>query len=283
MRRTVYLNGAFLPEDQAQIAMFDRGFLMGDAVYEVTTVIEGKLIEFPAHMARLARSLGEVEIPFAMDQDALLTLHRDLIAANQLHNGTIYLQVSRGPADRDFAYPAAPKPTVIAFIHAVDWLTLPVVTRGFRVITRPEGRWCRRDIKTTQLLRTSMSKMEALRQGKDDVWFIEDGHITEGASSNAFIVKDGCLISPALSPAILHGVTRAVILRIARATGLRVEERPFTLAEALSAEEVFITASPVFAAAVVEIDSTPIGTGTPGPITQALRAEHIRQSLAEAL
>jgi len=283
MTRTVFVNGTYLPEDQATVSIFDRGFLMGDAIYEVTTVLDGKLIEFPAHMARLARSLAEIEMPFTVDDDALLEMHRHLITRNHLDQGMIYMQVSRGPADRDFVYPADPKPTLIAFTQPIPWLSMPFVETGFKVVSRPDKRWGRRDIKTVQILWTCMTKVDANRHGADDVWFVEDGLVTEGSSCNAFIIKDTRLITRALSHDILHGVTRAVILQFAEECGLEVEERGFSIAEAQAADEAFVTASPLFATAVVEIDGVTVGPGKPGPLTMQLRAAHIRESRKQAL
>lgn len=283
MTRTVFVNGTYLPEDKASVSIFDRGFLMGDAIYEVTTVIGGKLIEFPAHMARLARSLAEIEMPFDVDENALLEMHRELIAHNHLDQGMVYMQVSRGPADRDFVYPADPKPTLIAFTQSIPWLSMPFIETGFKVVSCPDKRWGRRDIKTVQILWTCMSKVDAVRQGADDVWFVEDGQVTEGSSCNAFIIKDNHIITRALSHDILHGVTRAVILEFAKEQGLIVEERSFSVAEAQHADEAFVTASPLFATAVVELDGVTIGCGKPGPLTMQLRDRHIKESLKQAL
>jgi D-alanine transaminase len=283
MTRTVFVNGSFVPEDQATVSIFDRGFLMGDAIYEVTTVIDGKLIEFPAHMARLARSLAEIEMPFEVDEDALLAMHHELIARNELDQGMIYMQVSRGPADRDFVYPADPKPTLIAFTQSIPWLSMPFIETGFKVVSCPDKRWGRRDIKTVQILWTCMSKVDAQRKGADDVWFVEDGLVTEGSSCNAFIIKNNRIITRALSHDILHGVTRAVILKFAKEQGLEVEERGFSIEEAQQADEAFVTASPLFATGVVELDGVTIGSGKPGPMTMQLREAHIRESLKDGL
>lgn len=283
MTRTVFVNGSYLPEDQATVSIFDRGFLMGDAIYEVTTVVDGKLIEFPAHMARLARSLAEIEMPFKVNEETLLAMHRELIARNDLNQGMVYMQISRGPADRDFVYPTDPKPTLIAFTQSIPWLSMPFVESGLKVVSCPDKRWGRRDIKTVQILWTCMSKVDAVRQGADDVWFVEDGLVTEGSSCNAFIIKDNHIITRALSNDILHGVTRAVILKFAKEQGLKIDERGFSIAEAQQADEAFVTASPLFATGVVEVDGVQIGSGKPGPMTMNLRDAHIQESLKHGL
>lgn len=280
---TVFVNGTYLSGADASVSIFDRGFLMADAVYEMTAVLDGKLLEFPAHMARLKRSLNELEIPYAFDQDTLLEMHRELIRRNGIINGMIYMQISRGVAERDFGYPQGIEPTVVAFAKPADILKMPAVETGFRVISHPEGRWCRRDIKTTQMLWTSMSKMVALRAGADDVFFVNNGYVTEGSACNAFIIKNGVLKSHALTNDILHGITRAVITRFADHAGLCLDETAFTIAEAQAADEVFVTASPLFAVGVVEIDGVVIGNGKPGAKTMLLRQMHIEESLAGGL
>ena len=280
---TVYLNGAYLPAADAVVSIFDRGFLMADAVYEVTAVLDGKLLEFPAHMDRLRRSLHALEIPFAVDDAAMRAMHRDLIRRNGIAHGMVYVQITRGVAERDFPFPRGAEPTVAAFVKALDLRALPQIATGLRVISYPEGRWARRDIKTTQMLWTSMGKTAALRAGVDDVFFVENGVVTEASACNAFVIRDGVLRSHALGPGILHGIARAVILRFAAEAGLRLDETAFTVAEAQAADEVFVTASPLFALGVVEVDGVRIGTGAPGPMTMALRDLHIRESLRTAL
>ncbi|MEY8838966.1 aminotransferase class IV, partial [Cribrihabitans sp. XS_ASV171] len=204
MSRIVFLNGEYLPEQEAKISIFDRGNLMGDAVYESTTVLDGKVIEFPAHMRRLDRSMAELEIPAPMKAEEILAMHRELIARNGLEEGLIYLQVSRGPADRDFPYPEDPTPTIFAFTQAKPWRQMPFVEKGLRVISVPDGRWARRDIKTVQILWASMSKMRALRAGVDDVLFVEDGYVTESSAANAFIIAGDRIVTRPLSDEILH-------------------------------------------------------------------------------
>ncbi len=282
MSRTVYVNGAYVPEEDAKISVFDRGFLMADAVYEVTTVLGGKLLDFPAHRARLARSLAELDMPAPCDEDALLAIHRELLVRNDLTEGMIYLQVSRGAADRDFGW-GEMEPSIVLFTQAKDVVGSPLARRGARVISAPDLRWGRRDIKTVQLLYPSMMKMEAKARGADDAWLTEDGFVTEGTSNNAWIVTaDGTLVTRNLGTEILHGITRAAVKRYAEAAQIKVEERPFTLQEAKSAREAFITSASSFVTPVVEIDGAAIGTGAPGPAAARLRELYIEASRAAA-
>ncbi|WP_062232786.1 D-amino-acid transaminase [Aureimonas sp. N4] len=284
MTRTVYLNGEWLPETKAKVSVFDRGFLFADAIYEVTAVIGGKLIDYAGHGARLRRSLGELAIPCPLSQEALLAVHREIVRRNALDEGLIYLQVSRGVADRDFAFPKGAEPTLVLFTQAKPVLDNPRTKTGLSIATVPDWRWERRDIKTVQLLYPSMAKMEAMRRGADDAWLVEDGFVTEGSAATAHIVtKNGVLVTRPLSNAILHGITRASILDLARAEGIAVDERPFTVAEAKEAAEAFITSATNFAMPVVSIDEALIGSGRPGPIAARLRDLYIADRLATAL
>lgn len=278
MTRTVHLNGSLVPEAEACVSIFDRGFLMADAVYEVTGVLNGKLIDFDGHMARLDRSLRELGMGNPHDRDAWLAIHRELVTRNRIDNGLIYLQVSRGSAgDRDFHFPPEGTPqTVVLFTQdKADLADNPVAETGIKVITLPDLRWQRRDIKTVQLLYPSMAKMEAKARGKSDAWLVEDGLVTEGSSNNAWIVKDGVLITRALSQEILHGITRAAVKRLAEDLQLRVEERAFSVAEAQAADEAFVTSASHFVTAVVEIDDQPVASGKPGPVAARMRETYI--------
>ncbi|MCD9149262.1 D-amino-acid transaminase [Pseudophaeobacter flagellatus] len=283
MTRTVYVNGDYLPEDQAKISIFDRGFLMADGVYEVTGVLDGKLIDFDGHRTRLERSLTELGIEKPAAFDNLLDIHRELIRRNDMTEGTIYLQVTRGSAgDRDFAFPnpAQVKPTLVLFSQSRPGLAdNPVAKTGIRVISIDDIRWGRRDIKTVQLLYPSMGKMMAMQAGADDAWMVEDGFVTEGTSNNAYIVKDGKIITRQLSTDILHGITRAAVLRFAFEARLEVEERSFTIGEAQQADEAFITSAAQFVMPVVEIDGVKLGDGTPGRVAPRLREIYLEESL----
>jgi D-alanine transaminase len=278
MTRTVYVNGDYLPEADAKVSVFDRGFLMADAVYEVTSVLDGKLIDFAGHCARLGRSLRELDMAAPCSDDELLAIHRELVRLNDVTDGMVYLQVTRGnPGDRDFAYPAAgTKPTLVLFTQSKPGLAEnPVARTGWRVISIPDQRWARRDIKTVQLLYPSMAKMAAKAAGVDDAWFVEDGAVTEGTSNNAYIVRGNRIITRHLGSEILHGITRAAVLRFAAEAQMEVEERPFTLAEAQGADEAFITSASAFVMPVVQIDGVDLGTGRPGPVTARLREIYI--------
>jgi len=279
MARIVYVNGDYLPEDQAKISIFDRGFLMADAVYEVTMVLNGKLCDFDGHIARLTRSLDEIGIPAPLDTAALEAIHRELITRNNLDEGGIYLQITRGAHDRDFLWPEGLTPSVILFTQARNLAEMPSGLRGISVVTAPDIRWGRRDIKTTQLLGAALAKHTARMAGADDAWFVEEGFVTEGSSNNAWIITgDGTLITRHLSNHILHGVTRAALMRYTAEAQLKVEERPFTIAEAQSAREAFITSAGSLVCPVVKIDGQPIGNGKPGPVTQRLREIYIDES-----
>ena len=274
MTRTVYLNGDYLPEHEAKVSVFDRGFLMADGVYEVTSVLDGKLIDFAGHCVRLARSLGELEMKNPHTNAEWLAIHRELVARNGVTEGMVYLQVTRGnPGDRDFAYPThETEPTVVLFTQSKPGLAdNPLAKTGMKVISIPDLRWARRDIKTVQLLYPSMGKMAAKKAGVDDSWFVEDGVVTEGTSNNAYIVKGNRIITRQLSHDILHGITRAAVLRFATEAQMEVEERPFTIAEAQAADEAFISSASAFVMPVVEVDGKAVGTGKPGHIVARLR------------
>ncbi|SIN74717.1 D-amino-acid transaminase [Vannielia litorea] len=278
MSRIVYVNGEYLPEEEAKVSVFDRGFLFADGVYEVTTVLGGKLVDFAGHAKRLWRSMGELEMTPPCTEEELLAIHRELIARNGLEEGMIYLQVTRGAADRDFAFPPeGTAPTLVLFHQEKVIAESPAAEKGIRVISIPDARWGRRDIKTVQLLYPSMGKMMAKKAGVDDAWMVEEGMVTEGTSNNAYIVKGGVIVTRQLGTEILHGITRAAVLRFAREAQMTVEERPFTVQEAQAADEAFITSASAFVMPVVEIDGARLGTGTPGPVATRLREIYIEE------
>ena len=286
MTRIVYVNGDWLPEDRASVSVFDRGFLMADGVYEVVSVLDGKLLDFDGHMTRLARSLDELGISHPMTDAEWLQAHRRLVADNSVTDGLVYLQVTRGnPGDRDFAYPPeGTPPTVVMFTQSKPGLAdNPQAQTGLRICTLPDIRWTRRDIKTVQLLYPSMAKMEAKARGCDDAWLVEDGLVTEGTSNNAYIVKGGTIVTRALSSDILHGITRAAVLRLAAEAQMTIEERSFTVDEAKAADEAFITSASAFVMPVVEIDGTRLGGGTPGPVARRLREIYLEESRKAAV
>lgn len=286
MTRTVYVNGEYLPEGEAKISIFDRAFLMGDGVYEVTSVLGGRLIDFDGHIARLQRSCNELELTNPLDREGWLEIHRELVARNGIDEGLVYLQLTRGaPGDRDFAFPPADTPpTVVLFTQSKPGLAdNPQAKTGIRVISIDDLRWGRRDIKTVQLLYPSMGKMMAQKAGADDAWMVEDGLVTEGTANNAYIVRDGRIITRHLSNEILHGITRAAVLRLAREAQMEVEERGFTLDEAKSADEAFITSANAYVMPVVGIDDARIGDGTPGPVARRLREIYLDESRKAAI
>mgnify|MGYP001795252560 FL=1 len=285
--RTVYVNGEYLPENEAKVSIFDRGFLMADGVYEVTSVLDGKLIDFDGHAVRLQRSLDELDMANPISKEDLLEVHRELVRLNEVEEGMIYLQITRGaPSDRDFAFPDPEKTpcTVVLFTQNKPGLANnPAAKTGMKVISIEDIRWGRRDIKTVQLLYPSMGKMMAKKAGADDAWMIQDGFVTEGTSNNAYIVKGNKIITREKSNDILHGITRAAVLRFAQEAQMEVEERNFTIEEAREADEAFITSASTFVMPVVEIDGTALGDGTPGHVAPRLREIYLDESRKAAV
>jgi len=283
MTRIVYVNGDYLPEDEAKISVFDRGFLFADGVYEVTSVLDGRLIDSAAHMARLARSLAELGMPAPASDAEIVAIHKQLIDRNNLVEGGVYLQVTRGAADRDFAYPKDPRPSLVLFTQERSLVENPAAARGIAIITMPDIRWRRRDIKTVGLLPASMAKQAALDAGATDAWLVEDGYVTEGSSNNAYIVTTaGEIVTRNLSNDILHGITRRAVLKLAEQEGLTVRERPFTPEEAHEAAEAFITSATTFVMPVVKIDDRILSNGAPGAVATKLRRLYIDMARAEA-
>ncbi len=284
MDRTVYLNGAWVAEGEAKVSVFDRGFLFADAIYEVTAIIHGKLVDYPGHLARLKRSLDALGIAMPVAEAELLDLHKEIARRNGIEDGLIYLQVSRGVQDRDFVFPEAMEPTFVMFTQTKKVLDNPKWKTGLSVKTVPEGRWSDRQIKTVQLLYSSLRKTEANRQGYDDVLFVENGHITEASSANFHIVtQEGVLVTRDLSNALLHGITRGSILHLARKADLKVEERAFTPEEAKAASEAFVTSATSFVTSVVKMDGDTIGNGEVGPISRRLLDIYIREQLSAGI
>lgn len=271
MARTVYVNGEYVPEDQAKISIFDRGFLFADGVYEVTAVINGRLVDYGPHMERLDRSLGELRMGWPCSKDELRAMHLEMIRRNGLNEGIIYMQVTRGAADRDFKFPKEARPTLVAFTQAMNLVDNPNAKTGVKAISIPDIRWARRDIKTVMLLASVLGKQAAYEQGANEGWMVEDGFVTEGTSSNAYIVKDGKVITRGLSNDILAGCTRRSLFRLAKEHGIEIEERRFTMDEAYAADEAFLTSASQFVMPIIEIDGKRIGGGQPGPVVRKLR------------
>jgi len=284
--RTIYLNGEYCAEDQAKVSIFDRGFLFSDAVYEVVSVIEGKLVDSAGHAARLKRSLGELSMKGAPTDDEWLAIFRQLTRRNNLSEGVIYLQVTRGnPGDRSFLWPEEDaEPTVLAFTQEMALLDNPAVKNGISVVTLPDLRWGRADIKTTQLLYGSMMKTEAKARGADDAWLVRDDMISEGTSQNAHIVtKEGVLVTRQLDRKILHGITRAAVLELADGMSLRFEERAFSVEEAKEAAEAFVSSASAFVLPVTQINGAKIGGGAPGKASMTLRKAYIAWARENAI
>ena len=279
MVRTVYVNGEYLPETEGKISIFDRGFLFADGVYEVSAVVNGKLVDYPAHMERLGRSLNELRMGWPCTRAELDEMHAGLIRRNKLQEGIIYMQVTRGAADRQFNFPKADvKPTLVAFTQEMKLADNPNAVTGVKIITTPDLRWARRDIKTVMLLAPVLGKQEAYEKGCHEAWMIEHGHVTEGTSSNAYIVKDGKVITRGLSNEILAGCTRRALFRLAKEHGVEIVERKFTAEEAYEADEAFLTSASQFVMPIVEIDGKRIGGGQPGPVVRKLREIFLQEA-----
>ncbi|HKR18311.1 D-amino-acid transaminase [Rhizorhapis sp.] len=278
MNRIAYVNGEWVPLNEARISVLDRGFLFADGIYEVWAVLEGRLVDRAAHLDRLTRSAREIGLPLP---DGVAALIAGAVERNRLSNGLVYLQVTRGAAERDFAFPAAAHPSIVIFTQHKEILNAPAAATGIKVKTVPDLRWVRRDIKSVALLAQVLAKQEAAEAGCQEAWLVQDGLVTEGASSSAFIVTaEGALITRPNSKDILPGCTRKAVLALADETGITVEERAFSVEEALDAREAFITSASNFVLPVVEIDGRVLGDGRPGPVARRLREIYIAAALA---
>lgn len=283
MTRIVYVNGSYANYDSAVVHVEDRGFQFADAVYEVCQVKDRQLIDTRLHMDRLHRSLGEIRIRPPMSRAALNMVLRETARRNRVKNGLVYIQVSRGVAPRDFAFPRNDvAPSVICYARSVNMAAKTKrLARGLRVVTMPDIRWKRPDIKSVSLLPNVLARQKAYDAGADEAWLTdENGFVTEGAACNAWIItQDGTLVTRSAETGILRGITRTVLVKLLLRDELTFEERPFSVAEALEAREAFNSAATGPILPVVNIDGVAIGNGMPGPITQRLR-EHFYQ-LAE--
>ncbi len=284
MSRTIFLNGSFLPAEDAKVPVMDRGFLFADGVYEGMGVLGGRLVDNDAHLERLERSLAEVRIQNPYARREWTRLEEELVGRNGMAEGFLYLQVTRGVAERDFLFPKAAAPTVMMFTQAKAIVNSPLAETGIAVASMPDLRWKRRDIKSLSLLAQVLAKQQAAEAGAHEAWMVdEDGFVTEGGSSSAFIITaGGSIIARPLSQAILPGITRRSLLRFAREAGLVIEERRFTLAEAFEAAEAFNTSASTFVLPVVSIDGRPVGTGRPGALTRRLRGLYLELAAAPA-
>lgn len=286
MTRTVYVNGRYRPYAEAFVHAEDRGFQFADAIYEVCEVKGGRLVDETRHMRRLARSLGELGIPQPMSAGAFSRVLRETIRRNRVRDGMVYLQVSRGAGPRSFLFPpAGTAATVVCLARSASPAQQEAAAQeGIGVKTMPDPRWHRCDIKTVMLLPAALAKEVARAEGAKEAWFLDgDGYVTEGASSNAWIVDtDGRLVTRQADHAILRGVTRTTLIDVLAREGVELVERPFTLAEAKAAREAFITSATNLVMPVVRIDGQPVGNGAPGLLTQRLRSEfHTAAEIAE--
>jgi D-alanine transaminase len=268
-----YVNGAYVPLTEAKVSILDRGFLFADGIYEVSAVLGGKLVDNASHLARLQRSVGEISLPLPESLERIVEIQRELIARNRLENGLVYIEVTRGAdVGRDFAFPKGVKPTLVMFTSVKDIVNAASAKTGIGVITVPDIRWARRDIKSVALLAQVLAKQAAAQAGAGEAWMIEDGKVTEGGSSSAFILtQNDVLVTRENSSSILPGCTRKAVVKLAEERQLRVEERPFTVEEALKAKEAFITSASLFVQPVISIDGRAVADGKPGPIAARLR------------
>jgi D-alanine transaminase len=279
-----YVNGSFVPLSEAKVSILDRGFLFADGIYEVSAVLDGKLVDNDSHLARLKRSVGEIALSLPESLERIIEIQKELIARNKLENGLVYIEVTRG-ADkgRDFAFPKGVKPTMIMFTSVKDIVNAPSAKSGIAVITVPDIRWTRRDIKSVALLAQVLAKQAAAEAGAGEAWMIEDGKVTEGGSSSAFILtQDDVIVTRRNGSEILPGCTRKAVVKLAEERQLRVEERAFSVDEALTAKEAFITSASSFVQAVVTIDGKRVANGKPGPMTNRLREIYIDFARATA-
>ncbi len=282
--RIVYVNGAFGPLETASVPVMDRGFLFGDGIYEVTAVIDGRFADNEAHLARLDRSLSEIEIRNPHTAEEWTAIQRELVQRNGLTEGLIYIEVTRGVAERDFTSPDTLAPTVVMFTQVKPLRTNGNLAKGASVITLPDLRWARRDIKSVSLLAQVLAKRAAAKAGVAEAWMVEDGVVTEGASSTAFILTEADeIVTRPLSQAVLPGVTRRTILRLAAERGLRFVERPFSVAEAQGAREAFFTSASTIVMPVVRIDDVTVGDGKPGPVALRLRELYLEALSTDAM
>jgi D-alanine transaminase len=264
--KTVYLNGEFLPPERASVSVFDRGFIFGDGVYEVIPVFGGRLFRLPHHLARLERSLTEIKLPNPLTAAQWEQVFARLIADHGATDQSIYLQITRGVAPRDHAFPANIVPTVFAYAQPLKYPPADVVAQGVAAVTAADIRWLRCDIKAIALLANAMLRSQALERGGVEAILLRDGLMMEGAASNIFIVKDGVLLTPPNGPFILPGITRDLVLELARAHGIPAREEPVAETKLYNADEIWLTSSLREVAAITRLNDRPVGTGKPGPL-----------------
>lgn len=280
MSRIAYVNGQYVPRKHAAIHIEDRGYQFSDGVYEVCEVRDGRLVDQRRHIDRLMRSLGELRIKLPMPLSALNVVLHEVVARNRIKDGIVYIQVTRGVARRDHPFPApSTKPAIVVTANALDVAKAEAMAaEGVGVITLPDNRWERVDIKAIALLPNVLAKQAAREQGAREAWYVDkDNRITEGSSSNAWIVtRDGKVVTRQADYGILKGITRSVVIDTLRAQGLELEERPFTIEEAYAAREAFLTSASQLVMPVVRINDRPVGNGAPGLVSAALRRDFHR-------
>jgi len=280
-----YVNGSFVPLSEAKVSVLDRGFLFADGIYEVAAVLDRKLVDNASHLSRLQRSVGEIALPLPETLERIQEIQKELVARNAVDSGLLYLEVTRGAdSGRDFVFPKGVTPTLVMFTSVKDIINAPNAKAGIGVITVPDIRWERRDIKSVALLAQVLAKQAAAEAGCGEAWMIEDGVVTEGGSSSAFILtQDDVIVTRNNSNAILPGCTRKAVVALAEERQLKIEERPFSVAEALAAKEAFITSASLFVQPVVTIDGKPVGGGKVGPMATRLREIYVEFARATAV
>ncbi|MDZ7629990.1 MAG: D-amino-acid transaminase [Gemmatimonadaceae bacterium] len=275
MTRLAFVNGAFVPEAEATVSIFDRGFLFADGVYEVIALVDGRFVDDGPHLDRLERSLAEIQLRAPLPRLELHAMLVELAARNGVTEGLVYLQVTRGPAERDFAFPPEPTPTLVAYARSLPVIEHPRAAGGATAVLVPDQRWARRDIKSIALLPQVLAKQAARAANAFEALMVQDGHLTEGGAATLFMVVNGAMITHPLGTEVLPGITRERVMALAAARSIAVTERSVTVPELMSADELFVTAATAFVMPIVRVDGLPIGNGTPGPVTMQLRTDYV--------
>ncbi len=282
MKGIVFLNGEFMQANEAKVSIFDRGYLLGDGIYEVVPVINGKVIDKEPFFERFEASMSKIGLKAPYPREKINEILDELILKNSLVEGSIYMQVTRGVAPREFFFPENVPTTFTAYTSVKNIINNPLAISGIKVVSVEEIRWKRRDIKSISLLAQVLAKEEAHRKGAFEGWMVEDGYVTEGCSSTAYIVKDGVIITRPLSNSILPGIRRKLLMEFTKANNIKVEERLFSIEEALNADEAFMSSATTFVLPIVELDGKPIGDGKVGEMVKKLRAMYIEAALEAA-
>lgn len=275
MNNIVFLNGEYLKDNEAKISIFDRGFVFGDGIYEVVPVVNGKMFDVEPFLERLDRSLSQMQISWPYSKEEYLEILKNMIEKNSIKEGGVYTQVTRGVAPREFSFPKDVKPTCMAFAFEKQILEHPKSTTGVNVVTVDDIRWKRRDVKSISLLAQVVAKQESVDKGGFEGWMVEDGFVTEGTSSSAYIVKDGVIITRPLSNSILPGIRRKLLLEMADKHNVKVEQRAFSVEEAYNADEAFMSSATNIILPIIDIDGKTIGDGKPGLVYKKMRQLYI--------